>query len=708
MQYPNEQSNQNPLEQFGQDITAQARDGALDPVIGRDSEVRRLTQVLLRRTKNNPVLIGEPGVGKTALVEGLAQRIAKGDVPESLKDKRIISVEVGALVAGASFKGQFEERLKSILKEVEDSDGQIILFIDELHTITSAGKGEGSIDAGNLLKPLLARGKLRLIGATTLEEYRKYIEKDAALERRFQPVFVSEPSEADALAILRGLKEKYELHHGVQITDGALSAAVEMSSRYISDRNLPDKAIDLVDEATSMLKMEMESMPVELDQTNRQITRLEIESRVLKKEKDASSKEKLAEVEAELDTLKTEYEEVKKKWQYEQDLIAQVKQSAQRLEELQQEMEKAQREADYEQAARLQYKDIPEAQKSLQSAEQTLDKIPQENRLIRLSVTAEDIAGVVERWTGIPTSRLLASDQEKLRDLEQAMHRRVVGQDKAVEAVSRAIRRSRMGLKEGRKPIGSFLFLGPTGVGKTELARTLAFELFNDEQAMVRIDMSEYMERHAVSRLLGAPPGYVGYEEGGQLTEPVRRRPYSVILLDEIEKAHSDVFNVLLQVLDDGRLTDSQGRTVDFSHTIIIMTSNLGSEELLTDNDEEKARAKAFEYFRPEFLNRLDDIIVFHRISREQLSTIVDYAIRDIISLIKKEKGITLEISPAVKDFLLEKGYDPAFGARPLKRAVDRYILDNLADYLLDTDENELGSTLQVDLDQDTIVFSQA
>ncbi len=700
-----------PLEQFGQDITALAHEGKLDPVIGRDDEIRRTMQILSRRTKNNPVLIGEPGVGKTAIVEALAQRIVKGDVPTTLKDKRLISLEISALVAGASYRGQFEERLQGVLKEVEEAAGEILLFVDELHTIVGAGGGEGSVDAGNILKPLLARGKLHMIGATTLSEYRKYIEKDAALERRFQPVYVGEPSLDDTIAILRGLQEKYEIHHGVKIQDDALVAAARLSTRYIPDRFLPDKAVDLLDEATSSLKMQLESMPIELDRLKHKILQLEIEERALKKDKSDKAKQRKDEIKQQIERDKKQADEIEARWQHERDLIDDVNGYAERLERLRVQLDLAERDADLATASRIKYGDIPEAEKALREAREKLIAIPAPSRLLREEVTPEDIAAVVARWTGIPVDKLVESEANKLSRLEQVLSERVIGQERAVASVASAIRRSRAGLSDRNRPIGSFLFLGPTGVGKTELARSLSQQLFDDEHAMVRIDMSEYMESHAVSRLIGSPPGYVGYEQGGQLTEAVRRRPYSVILFDEIEKAHPDVFNVLLQVLDDGRLTDGQGRTVNFTNTIIIMTSNLGSTaiEKWDGNDFSQLENAMMEslrgYFRPEFLNRIDDIVIFNRITEASMHAIVDAQLARTIEQIHQGKDISLTIPADVRDMLARDGYDPAFGARPLKRLIQRRILDGLALEIIEGRVKD-GDRVTVALGaKDTLVF---
>lgn len=696
------------LEKYSVDLTKRAADGKLDPVIGRDEEIRRVMQVLSRRTKNNPVLIGEPGVGKTAIVEGLAQRIIAGDVPDTLKGRRLVSLDIGAMLAGAKFRGEFEDRLKAVLKEIADS-GNVITFIDELHTVVGAGAAEGAIDASNLLKPMLARGELRTIGATTLKEYREYIEKDAALERRFQPVYVDEPSVEDTVAILRGLKEKYEVHHGVRITDPTIIAAATLSNRYISGRFLPDKAVDLVDEAASALKMQVESSPVELDQLKRRVTQLEIEKEALKKEKDEKSKLRLEELEKELAEVKEKSNTLEARWQQEKGVINDLRVLNEELEKLKVQLAHAQREGDLETAARVQYGEIPEVQKKLEKQEAKIKN--QGETLLREEVTEEDIAKVVSRWTGIPTTRLMESETAKLAHLEEELHRRVVSQDEAVKAVAAAIRRSRAGIADPNRPIGSFIFLGPTGVGKTELAKTLAATLFNDENNMIRIDMSEYMESHSVARLIGAPPGYVGYDEGGQLTEAIRRKPYSVILFDEIEKAAPEIFNVLLQVLDDGRLTDGRGRTVDFRNTIIIMTSNLGSHIIQEAQESKKPWGKVTEEvmeimrksFRPEFLNRVDEIVVFKNLTEADLTHIVDRQL-DLVRKRLQQKDISLEVHDSLKKYLIEKGFDPVYGARPLKRAIQDLIVDELALQLIEGKIKD-GDKVTAKLEKDKVVF---
>jgi ATP-dependent Clp protease ATP-binding subunit ClpB len=688
------------LERYGRDLTQLARQGKLDPVIGRDEEIRRVIQVLSRRTKNNPVLIGEAGVGKTAIVEGLAQRIVRGDVPEGLKNKRVWQLDLGALVAGAKYRGEFEERLKAVLKEITESQGQIIVFIDELHTVVGAGRAEGSMDASNMLKPMLARGELHCIGATTLDEYREYIEKDPALERRFQPIFVDEPSVEDTISILRGLKERYEVHHGVRITDAAVIAAATLSHRYISGRQLPDKAIDLIDEAASRLRMEIDSKPAELDEVDRRIMQLEIEREALKKEKDPASQERLKKLEEELSNLRERSDALRARWNQEKAAIQAIQEIKQKIEDTRLAIEQAERRADLEEAARLRYGELPSLERQLQEQEARLKQLQGDAPLLKQEVDADDIAEVVSKWTGIPVSRLMEGEVEKLIRMEERLHQRVVGQDEAIRAVANAVRRSRAGLSDPRRPIGSFLFLGPTGVGKTELARALAEFLFDDEDAMVRIDMSEYQERHTVSRLIGAPPGYVGYEEGGQLTEAVRRRPYAVVLFDEIEKAHPEVFNTLLQLLDEGRLTDGHGRTVDFRNTVIIMTSNIGSQIIkeLAGRDEALMRRQVLslldQYFRPEFLNRIDEIILFRNLTMEDLIQIVDIQLERLKKLLA-ERHIALEVTAAAKRYLAETGYDPVFGARPLKRVIQRELQDPLALALLQGRFHD-GDTIRV------------
>jgi ATP-dependent Clp protease ATP-binding subunit ClpB len=694
------------LEKYGRDLTALARRGKIDPVIGRDNEIRRIMQVLSRRTKNNPVLIGDPGVGKTAIVEGLARRIISGDVPDSLKQKRIIAMDIAAMVAGAKFRGEFEDRLKAFLKEVTDSQGEVILFIDELHTIVGAGAAEGSVDASNMLKPMLARGELRTIGATTLDEYRKYIEKDAALERRFQPVLVDEPSVEDTIAILRGLKERYEVHHGVRITDAALVAAAVLSHRYISDRFLPDKAIDLVDEAASRLKIELDSMPTEIDVIEREIMQHEMERQALKKERDPASKERLKKLEKELAELKEKSSALKAEWQKEKAVIQEQRKWKEELDQLRTELERAQRRGELAKASEIQYGRIPQLEKKLADATAKAAK-DRQSTLLREEVTEEDIAEVVSSWTHIPVSRLQEGEREKLVKLEEHLHQRVVGQDEAIKAVSNAVRRARAGLQDPNRPIGSFIFLGPTGVGKTELSRALSEFLFDDENAMIRIDMSEYMEKHTVARLIGAPPGYVGYEEGGQLSEAVRRKPYSVVLFDEIEKAHPDVFNVLLQVLDDGRITDGQGRTVDFKNTVIIMTSNIGSQ-YITEEESKEARSRLVmdalrAHFRPEFLNRVDDIIIFDRLTEHDLKKIVEIQLHRLTKRLEQQK-ITLDLSDSAKELIAREGYDPVYGARPLKRTIQKEILDPLSIDILEGKVRE-GQTVYVDAKSGALQF---
>ncbi|MEP7082318.1 MAG: ATP-dependent chaperone ClpB [Chloroflexota bacterium] len=711
----NPESSYNALEKYGRDLTELARKGVLDPVIGRDEEIRRVIQVLSRRTKNNPVLIGEPGVGKTAIAEGLAQRIVRGDVPEGLRDRRVVSLDLGALVAGAKYRGEFEERLKAVLKEVTDSDGQIILFIDELHTVVGAGAAEGAMDASYLLKPMLARGELHCIGATTLDEYRRHIEKDAALERRFQPIVVDQPSVEDTVSILRGLRERYEVHHGVRITDSALVAAAVLSNRYITERFLPDKAIDLVDEAASRLRMEMDSMPAELDEIERRRMQLEIEREALRKERDDASKARLAALEKELADLRERGDAMKSQWNAEKEIVSSIRAIREEMERLQPEIEAAQRAGNLQTASELMYGRLPELQRQLAEQEKRLHELKTSGSvLVKEEVDADDIAQVVARWTGVPVSRLLETETQKLLKMEDRLHQRLIGQDEAVQAVSDAIRRARAGLKDPKRPIGSFIFLGPTGVGKTELARALAEFLFDDESALVRIDMSEYMEKFTVSRLVGAPPGYVGYEEGGQLTEAVRRRPYQVVLFDEIEKAHPDVFNVLLQLLDDGRLTDSQGRTVDFKNTVIIMTSNIGSTTLIEaaeagphafEGAAEKVRDQLREHFRPEFLNRVDEIIVFRPLDEAQLRQIVGLLV-DGTARRLTEAGITLEVTDAALAHLAREGYDPIYGARPLRRAIQRELENPLARRLLGG-EFVAGDTVRVDASDGAIVFEK-
>ncbi len=681
------------LQKYGRDLTELARKGKLDPVIGRDEEVRRVIQVLSRRTKNNPVLIGEPGVGKTAIVEGLAQRIIRGDVPEGLKDKQIVTLDMGSLIAGAKYRGEFEDRLKAVLKEVVDSAGQIVLFIDELHTVVGAGASEGSLDASNMLKPMLARGELHTIGATTLNEYQKYIEKDAALERRFQPVTVGEPTVEDTISILRGLRERYEIHHGVKFKDAALVAAAVLSNRYIADRFLPDKAIDLMDEAASKLRMEIDSLPVELDEVQRRTMQLEIEREALRKEKDAASRERLTKLDAELANLKEQATQLRSHWEQEKEAIQQGRKLKEQLEQVRLAVEQAQRSGDYAKASELQYGRVPALEGEIKRQEERLHGLQQAKSMLKEEVDEEDIAEVVGKWTGIPVSRLMEGEIQKLLKMEERLHQRVIGQDDAINAVANAIRRARAGLQDPNRPLGSFIFLGPTGVGKTELARALAEFLFDDETAMVRIDMSEYQEKHTVSRMIGAPPGYVGYDEAGQLTEAVRRRPYAVVLLDEIEKAHPEVLNVMLQLLDDGRLTDGKGRVIDFTNTVIVMTSNLRDQDALRG------------HFRPEFINRIDEIVFFHSLERTHIKSIVDIQLRGLLRRLEERK-IGVELTEAAKDFLVAEGYDPVYGARPLKRALQRRLLDPLARRVLEGTFRE-DDTVAVDVSGDELSFAK-
>jgi ATP-dependent Clp protease ATP-binding subunit ClpB len=706
---PHRITDQNPeekyqaLKRYSRDLTEEARKGKLDPVIGRDDEIRRVIQVLSRRTKNNPVLIGEPGVGKTAIVEGLAQRIVKGDIPETLKNKKLVALDLGAMIAGAKFRGEFEDRLKAVLKEISNAAGSIILFIDELHTLVGAGAAEGAIDASNMLKPALARGELRCVGATTLNEYRKYVEKDAALERRFQPIFVSQPTVEDTIAILRGLKERYEVHHGVKIKDSALISAAMLSHRYISDRFLPDKAVDLMDEAASRLRIEIDSVPMEIDEVQRRVMQLEIERQALKKEKDKASVERLKKLEKELADLKEEVKEKTLKWDNEKKAISRINQIKEQMEKTKQMMKEAEREVNYSRLAELQYGEMARLENELKKEDENLTDLQKNEKMLKEEVDEEDVAEVVSKWTGIPVSKMLEGEVEKLIHMEERLRQRVVGQEDAIVAVSNAVRRARAGLQDPNRPIGSFIFMGPTGVGKTELARALAEFLFDDEQAMVRIDMSEYMEKHSVARLIGAPPGYVGYEEGGFLTEAVRRRPYSIVLMDEIEKAHAEVFNILLQILDDGRLTDGHGRTVDFKNTVVIMTSNIGSQWImdLGERDYEEMRRRVMDavkgHFKPEFLNRIDELIIFHSLGLEQIKAIVEIQIKKLEKRLS-ERRVQFKMTEKAKEWLAKEGFDPAYGARPLKRVIQKEIQDKLAMKILEGKFKE-GSTITVDVD---------